>query len=193
MGDLSYTAFAGVNILANGKLEDIALTVKRHLKKYSNERILIFSDSTGKEMDLNLSGTEAAVLERLKMFRTTETPEPLTNGPGRPKLGVVAREISLLPRHWEWLETQAGGASAALRRLIDDARKNPSAKEIVQKSQERVYRFMTTMAGDLPNYEDALRSLYSKDKKNFQKLIYSWPADIRYHILKLADPIWEQK
>ena len=119
MQSLSYTAFEGHRVLAAGGLEEVALKVRRRLKADASASILVFSDSTGKQMDLDLRGSEADLIDRLKIFVAAESPS--SSGPGRPKLGVVAREVSLLPRHWEWLATQSGGASATLRRLIEDA------------------------------------------------------------------------
>lgn len=188
---LLYTAFEGNKILASGRLDEVALKVRRRVQSHPSASVLIFSDTTGKEMDLDLSGSEAEMMDRLKVFISSENFNPsVPVGPGRPKLGVVAREVSLLPRHWEWLATQSGGASAALRRLIEAARKNPSAKELSREAQERTHKFMTAIAGNFPNYEEALRALYAKDKKNFQNQIREWPEDVQAHSKKLATDIW---
>lgn len=188
---LFYTAFEGHKNLATGRLDEVALKVKRRLKLNPTASIQIFSDATGKEMDLDLRGSEAEIMERLKVFVSSDGSESAApTGPGRPKLGVVAREVSLLPRHWEWLATQSGGASGALRRLIEEARKNPTAKELSRDAQERTHKFMTAIAGDFPNYEESLRALYGKDKKTFQNLIRDWPKDVQEHSKKLATSIW---
>jgi hypothetical protein len=189
MDQLSYTAFEGPKLVATGSLEDVALKVRRRLKAHPSAPILVFSDSTGKQMDLDLRGAESEVIQRLQVFVGAGGPGAAA-GPGRPKLGVVAREVSLLPRHWEWLATQSGGASAAIRRLVEEARKDPSARELTKAAQERAHKFMTAIAGDLPEYEEALRSLYAKDKDEFKKRIRDWPADIRAHAEKLAQPAW---
>lgn len=188
--NLSYTAFEGNKLLASGRLEEVAAKVRRRINAHPLASILIFSDATGKEMDLDLRGSEAEMMERLKFFVSADEKAPTSSGPGRPKLGVVAREISLLPRHWEWLATQSGGASATIRRLIEDARKSPSSKDLVKEAQERTYKFMTALAGNLANYEEALRALFAKDKKTFQTLIREWPEDIRDHAKKLAAQAW---
>lgn len=190
---LSYTAFEGTKILASGRLDEVALKVRRRLKANSSASILIFSDASGKEMDLDFRGTESEMMERLKVFISASEENSPSTGPGRPKLGVVAREVSLLPRHWEWLATQPGGASGTLRKLLEEARKNPSAKDILREAQERTHKFMTSIAGDLPHYEEALRALYAKDKKTFQNWIHDWPDDIRDHAKKLALPAWDHK
>ena len=108
-------------------------------------------------------------------------------GPGRPKLGVVAREITLLPRHWEWLAQQAGGASVAIRKLVEEARRTGEDKDRIRQAQEAAYRFMSAMAGNRPHYEDAIRALFADDPAGFEKLIAEWPADVRDHALTLAE------
>ncbi|MCC8949515.1 DUF2239 family protein, partial [Bradyrhizobium sp. Arg62] len=107
-------------------------------------------------------------------------------GPGRPKLGVVAREITLLPRHWDWLAQQKGGASVAIRKLVDEARRSSGDKDRTRSAQDAAYRFMTVMAGNRPNYEDAIRALFAHDRRRFATLIADWPADIRDHAIRLA-------
>src|SRR5262249_23245255 len=132
-------------------------------------------------------------LQRLSIYRSTEESTSTPPGPGRPKLGVVAREVSLLPRHWEWLSTQSGGASATLRRLVEESMKGlaTSTRERIRLAQERTHKFMTAIAGDLPHFEEALRTLYAKDKKKLKEHLVSWPADIRAHVLLLSAPVFE--
>ena len=94
---------------------------------------------------------------------------PAPRGPGRPKLGVVAREITLLPRHWEWLAQQTGGASVAIRKLVDEARRATATTAIASASaQEAAYRFMSAMAGNLPHFEEAIRALFADDPRRFE-------------------------
>lgn len=107
-------------------------------------------------------------------------------GRGRPKLGVVAREVTLLPRHWTWLNSQSGGASVALRKLVDAARLAGEGKDRRRDAQEAVYRFATALAGNLPGYEDATRALYADDRARFDELTASWPTDVRHHTQRLA-------
>ena len=76
---------------------------------------------------------------------------------------MVAREVTLLPRHWEWLAQQSGGASVALRRLVDQARRGTEDKDRIRRAQEAAYRFMSAMAGNRPNFEDAIRALFAGD------------------------------
>ncbi len=187
---LQYTAFEGEKLLSSGSLDQVALKVKKRLKANQAASILIFSDSTGKQMDLDLRGSDSEILERMKIYLSPKSSEQTTTGPGRPKLGVVSREISLLPRHWEWLATQPGGASVTLRKLVDEARKSSEGKESAKVIQERTYQFMSVLAGNLPNYEEALRALYAKDKKKFQAMIRDWPVDVRDHSKNLSDGVW---
>ena len=143
--------------------------------------MLTFDDQTGRSVDFNLSGTLDDVLAR-------HAPETPRTGPGRPKLGVVSREVSLLPRHWEWLERQRGGASAALRRLIDEARRADPDSERRAQAQAAADRFLGVMAGDLPGYEEATRALYAADRDRFEAQLHLWPDDLRLHALYLAAP-----
>lgn len=187
-----YSAFEGHKKLAQGSLEEVVLKTKRRFKADGTASILIFSDLTGKEMDFDLRGTEKECLQRLQAFI-----EPADGGgtaaaakhagPGRPKLGVASREVSLLPRHWEWLATQSGGASAMIRQLVEGEMKNMSGRELVRAAQDRTYKFMTTLAGNFPGFEEALRALYAKDKKKFRDQIADWPSDVKAHALDLSE------
>jgi hypothetical protein len=184
----SYTAFEDKKLLVQGDLKDVVLNIKQHLGRADHGSVLIFSDATGKTMDFNFRGSKDEVLRRLEPFMSLED-KPQASGPGRPKLGVVSREVSLLPRHWEWLATQPGGASSTLRLLIEEARKKSSGHESVKQVQERVYQVMRVLAGDLEDYEEALRALYKRDRKKFQMQIQNWPADIKKYLNELASSV----
>ncbi|ULL01343.1 DUF2239 family protein [Bradyrhizobium sp. I71] len=185
----TYTAFVGQRRLASGTAGEVALAVKRATQPI-DQPIIIFDDGTGRSIDFDLRGEDREVLARLEKLApppagTAEAPaEP--RGRGRPKLGVVAREVTLLPRHWEWLNAQAGGASVALRKLVDEARRASGAKDRERQARDAAYHFMSTMAGDLPQFEEASRALFADDRRRFTGLIADWPADIRDHIVKLA-------
>jgi hypothetical protein len=183
----TYTAFEDGSRICAGPLAEVVLTVKRRLGKASHGSALIFSDETGNALDFDFHGSVKDVERRLEVFVAGPPPDG-GGGPGRPRLGVVSREVSLLPRQWEWLAAQSGGASAALRRLVDEARRKAEGAPSLKQIQERAYRFMSVAAGDLPGYEEALRALYRKDGAAFQAAIRPWPADIRAHALKLARP-----
>lgn len=185
----TYTAFVGQRRLASGTAGEVALAVKRATQPL-DQPIIIFDDGTGRSIDFDLRGADREVLARLEKLapppaETAEAPaEP--RGRGRPKLGVVAREVTLLPRHWEWLNAQAGGASVALRKLVDEARRASGAKDRERQARDAAYHFMSTMAGNLPQFEEASRALFVDDRRRFAGLIADWPTDIRDHIVKLA-------
>lgn len=183
----SYTAFAGNRHIASGPLADVALKAKKQADQADSTPILVFNDDTSQTVELDLRGSDDDVLRRLAPLKQGEMEKAR---PGRPKLGVVCREISLLPRHWEWLRSQPGGASVTLRKLVDEAKKKSLGRDAIRLTQEVTYKFMSVMAGDLPGYEEALRALYAIDAKKFNDLIAQWPKDIREHTQKLATPIF---
>ena len=188
----SYTAFDGSVLLFRGGLKEVVLNIKEHLGRSENSSVLIFSDLTGKTMDFSFHGSKQDILKRLEKYTFTEEPkEP--SGPGRPKLGVVSREISLLPRHWEWLATQSGGASATIRLLVEEARKKSSNISSIKQMQERAYQIMSVLAGDLQGYEEALRALYKKDSKVFFTHVKRWPIDIQKYLNEITKPVFEEK
>lgn len=187
--DRTYTAFADSKKIASGAVVDVALKVKKFLKTDSKAQILIFDDSTSAQIEIDLRGTADNITRRLEALledKGTTSPSK-KSGPGRPKLGVTPKEVTLLPDHWEWLASQPGGASVTLRRLVEDAKKKNHPKDLIRQAQEATYKFMTVMAGDLTQYEEALRALYSKDHNKFEKIVNLWPKDIREHTLKIAE------
>jgi hypothetical protein len=182
----AFSAFAGDRLLASGPLAEVAIAVKIASGGIA-EPITIFDDSTGRSIDLDLRGSHRDIVARLPQPPTTPaeaTTEP--RGRGRPKLGVIAREVTLLPRHWEWLATQPGGASVALRKLVEAARRAHGDRDRLRAARDAAYHFMSTMAGDRPGFEEASRALFADDRRRFVELIAAWPADIRDHIVKLA-------
>ena len=186
-----FTAFEGERRLAAGGLADVALAVKHAEQRRTVEPILIFSNATGRAIDLDLRGDTEAVLARLAKpaaaGATAEAASPSEpRGRGRPKLGVVAREVTLLPRHWEWLNTQPGGASVALRKLVEQARRANGDADRNRAARDAAYHFMSAMAGNLSGFEEASRALFADDRRNFMRLIAAWPADIRDHAVNLA-------
>jgi hypothetical protein len=189
----TYTAFDGAKQIAAGTLIDITLFAKDLLTRNESTDLLVFDDFTGKVIDLDTRGSEKDIRKRLAAMQAPQAEEAKKSGPGRPKLGVVSREIALLPRHWEWLATQSGGASVTLRKLVDDARKKNQGRDQLRAAQESAYRFMQTMAGDRIGFEEALRALYAKNLTQFKKMIVDWPKDIRNHVLKLSKPAFEQE
>lgn len=193
----SYTVFAGQRKLAHGDLASLAQYVKRACDEQAlfQGQFHVFADQTGAVLDLDLRGDLAAVAARYSAAAATvsepdseqeKEPDEVPRGRGRPKLGVVSKEVTLLPRHWQWLAAQPGGASVALRKLIDEARKAQGDTEQVRQLQERTYKVMAALAADLPGYESAIRALFATDKAGFDRAMQAWPADYRDYFLSLA-------
>jgi len=182
------SAFVGTRCIATGDLRDVARAVREALDEDGSAQVLVFDDTTGEQIEIDTRGSVADVLGRLPTASEAsgaETPAA-PRGPGRPKLGVVSREVTLLPRHWEWLGSQPGGASVALRKLVEEARRVNAGADRVRAAQEATYRFMTTIAGDLPGYEEATRALYAGDAARFGEIVAAWPADVSAHTGRLA-------
>src|ERR1700761_7375717 len=171
----SCIAFDGHRQIAAGTLADVALATKRAVDGGVDGPVLIFDDVTGRPVELDLRGTPEDVLARLPAPALDDEPAP--RGPGRPKLGVTAREVTLLPRHWDWLAAQPGGASVTLRRLVEAASRAPEPAAGLRARREAAYRFMSAMAGDRPRFEDAARALFSGDDGALAKGMQPWPAD----------------
>ena len=190
----SYTAFDGHRRLASGPLATVALAVRQAAGDTMSGAILIFDDATGRSIDLDLRGTADDIRARYAPppgdAPGVAAGEPVgageQRGRGRPKLGVVSREVTLLPRHWEWLGAQPGGASVALRKLVEDARRTHAEADRRRDAQARAYHFMSAMAGDLPGFEEAARALYANDAIRLAELVAGWPDDVRDHALALA-------
>ncbi|MEO6365067.1 MAG: DUF2239 family protein [Luteimonas sp.] len=186
------TAFAGHHRIASGELRHVALLTRNALERSPHLAILVFDDHTGREIELDLRGTVADLMKRLDapgagMDVAAKAPAPAQrNGPGRPRLGVVAREVTLLPRHWQWLSAQPGGASVALRKLVEEARRTHAAGDRGRAAQESAYRFMSAIAGDAPGFEDAIRALFAADARRFEEHTAHWPDDVREHAQMLA-------
>ena len=187
----TFTAFEGARRLASGPLDEVALAIKR-VEHHTSAPIAIFDDLTGRPIDLDLRGSDADIVARLAKrletgkARDAVAPASEPRGRGRPRLGVVAREVTLLPRHWEWLNAQPGGASVALRKLVEQARRATGDTDRARAAREAAYHFMSAMAGNLPGFEEATRALFADDRRRMAGHIATWPADIRDHVVKLA-------
>lgn len=186
------TAFVGTRRIARGGLAEVAVAAKSAVDAGADAPVLIFDDATGRVIDVDFRGTAAEVRKRLAAGVAASTAEtsagpPARRGPGRPRLGVVAREVTLLPRHWEWLSRQPGGASVALRKLVDEARRVGEGRDRVREAREVAYRFMSAMAGDEPGFEEATRALFAGDRPRFEALTEGWPGDVREHARRLAE------
>lgn len=190
----SWIAFEGNRRIASGPRADVAAEVKRIADGNGQASVLVFDAVTSRLVELDLRGTlEEVVARYTPTAGSAECDEGSVDrgvqprrGPGRPRLGVISKEVTLLPRHWAWLGSQRGGASATLRRLVDQARKASVSSDLVRESQDAAYRFMLTMAGDRTGYEEAVRALYAGDEAGFEARIQAWPRDIAEHIRTLA-------
>jgi hypothetical protein len=177
---LRYSAFDGPRCLLSGPLHDAVLAIKRAEENEASGPLLIF-DSTGRVVDVDTRGTNEAIAAR---YALPTTSEPRSRG--RPKLGVVAREVTLLPRHWDWLATQPGGASVALRKLVELARRSSGDADRQREAREAAYRFLSAIAGDFQHFEEAARALFAGDESRFTEIIAEWPEDVRDHAVQLA-------
>jgi len=190
----TYTSFDGNRRIATGTLQMNALAVKQARDNGAADPVLTFDDATGHLVDIDTSGSDQQTLAlAAAMSRRPRRPRPEDaqgpggpRGPGRPTPGVVAREVTLLPRHWEWLAGQPGGASVALRKLVQEAQRANAGKDKLRKAQERTYNFMLAVGGDLPGFEEATRALFANDTGKFRDLIAAWPGDLRDHAARLA-------
>lgn len=181
--DFAVLAFAGDRRVARGPLTEALAAI--HAATRAGEGVLVFNATTGKAVDLDLRGTVADAAARL-----APAPEPEKRGPGRPKLGVVPREVTLLPRHWDWLASQPGGASVALRKLVEGALKAAEGPDRARKAKEATYALMTALAGDKPGYEEAVRMLFAGDWTAFDAAVRGWPADVREAVRGMAEGAW---
>ncbi len=182
-GDSGFTAFEGHKRLAQGDLAEVTLAVKAAEEHGCDAPLLVFEDATGRVVDVDTRGEAADILAR-QPAPQAEAASAAPRRRGRPKLGVVPREVTLLPRHWDWLARQPGGASAALRRLVEAARRNDKDGHV--PARDAAYRFMSALAGDLPGFEEATRALFAGQRGNFDALIARWPADLRDHCRKMT-------
>ena len=178
----SCTAFAGQRLIKSGPLKEIVPEIKATLDAGETAPILVFDDETGMQVEFDLRKSVAEILSELG--KPLPAPE-VRVGPGRPKLGVEAREVTLLPRHWEWLQSQPGGASAALRKLVETARKD--GQDEVRKVRNGVHRFMWAMTGDLNGFEEASRAFFAGDYVKMDLIVAEWPADLRNHVRHLVE------
>lgn len=186
-------AFAGSDRIATGQLPLVALKAKELIDRNDSAAILIFDDVTSEQVEVDFRGSAEQVLQRLAASNATAAaPEASAGsheparGPGRPKLGVIGREVTLLPRHWDWLNAQSGGASVALRKLVEEARRHSELRDQLRRAQEYAYRFMSTMAGNSVNFEEAARALFAGDQAGLDLLIETWAPDVRDHLKVLA-------
>jgi uncharacterized protein len=187
----SLTAFAGFKRLTSGSRAAVIATL-REMPVAQDVLLRVFDDATGERLDLDLRPEAEAAAAAV----ATDAAAGAATAPravGRPRLGVVAREVTLLPRHWEWLNRQPGGASVALRKLVDESRRANEGQDTVRVAREAAYRFMTEIAGDLAGFEEATRALFAGDKSRFETRVDAWPVDVKDHLAQLAAASWSAK
>jgi uncharacterized protein len=187
-----WIAFAKHRRIARGEPRDVATVVKGFVDTHPKQPVAVFDAVSSQPVDLDLRGSVAAVRKRLPAAApeaaspSDPSPRETPRGPGRPKLGVVAREVTLLPRHWDWLGTQPGGASVALRKLVESAQRARAATDRQREAAESAYRFMHALAGNAAGFEEASRALFAGDLVRLQAEVAAWPRDVRLHLLELA-------
>ena len=182
-------AFVGVRCVSSGKMTEIIRHIKENLSQDEINSILILDAETSEPVEIDFRGTTEEVLAKIQSSSGTSSPvsNETENHFKQTKVGAVAHDVNLLPRHLDWLNQQPGGASVALRKLVEEARHANENKDRFRQAQESANRFLLTMAGNLPGYEEATRALYSGDQNRFQHQIKTWPDDIRNHAKSLAN------
>ena len=198
--DTLCTAFEGDRRIAAGPLAAVAAAVRGHMnarRDGSLPPVLIFDDVTARQIEVDFRGSARSVVSRLPKAKASpdrgdegadddDDGGARSRGPGRPRLGVVGREVTLLPGQWDWLATQPGGASVALRKLVHAAQQASALADRRRASQEAAYRFMVAVAGNRPGFEEATRALFAADAARFTAHTARWPRDVREHARRLA-------
>ncbi|MEO6798654.1 MAG: DUF2239 family protein [Rhodanobacter sp.] len=187
----SCIAFDGHTRIAQGALAEVARAAKQQLDAGATGPLLVFDELDSRQLEIDFRGSVEDTLARLASGGAPA--ELASRGPGRPRLGVVAREVTLLPRHWEWLGRQPGAASGALRRLVEQSLRQGGATERARQAVESVDRFMRVMAGNEGGYEEASRAFYRGDRERFAALTAEWPPDVRAHLHQLAAIAWDEQ
>lgn len=178
MNPPTHAAFLGQTHLVTGELPQVLAALKARFDADPTEPVWVFDLETGAQVEFDLRGPLDQVLARESPARS--------KGPGRPKLGVVGREVSLLPRHWDWLAHQPNGASAALRRLVEHAMRSEPERDRARRARAAAGRMLTALAGDLPNFEEVTRALYAGDPARLEGLVEGWPTDLRAFAVERA-------
>lgn len=204
-------AFNGMRRVALGSLAEVAIKLKPVIESPRHGPILIFDAVSSELLEIDTRGSLQEVAQRYALpvdsvsvnsipgqqsaveespaqgdRESANVPTDVLRGRGRPRLGVVAREVTLLPRHWEWLNTQPGGASVALRKLVEAARRINTGRDHARKSREAAYKFMSPIASGLDSFEEAVRALFAINRQQFEAILADWPTDVREHALVLA-------
>jgi hypothetical protein len=177
-----YTIFEGFNAVGRGTHSEVRQAVRALKAERETATFLVFNDETGESLDQDFERVETAHLLQARV--TEAAPRKV----GRPRLGVVAREITLLPRHWEWLEAQQGGASVALRKLVEIARKQQEPEDRIRHAISVTFKFLNVMGGRMPGFEDVNRALFQRDWARFDALVAAYPRDVAGYLAMLSKP-----
>jgi len=183
------TAFAGTKNVASGRLDEVAGDVTSGLESGEYTDVLIFDDRTSQVIEVEFRGLREQILNRLPdapADQPSQDEAGLSKGRGRPKLGVIPKEVTLLPRHWDWLSSQPGGASVALRKLVEEASRANEGRDKQRETTEATYKFMHAMAGSEVGFEEASRALFAGNRVRFEEMVAPWPVDVRDHVRRLA-------
>lgn len=190
---MSWIAFDGTTKISHGTPNQVATEVKTYVDAYPHSEVLVFDAITSQQLDMDAPGSLRVALHSLPIEQPTRESESSTQelspakSVGRPKLGVTAKEVTLLPRHWDWLTRQPGGASVALRKLVEQAQRANKDVDRMRVARDAAYKFMNAMAGNEPGFEEATRALFAGNLIALRSLTEAWPKDIRDHSLLLAD------
>ncbi|MEN9508778.1 MAG: hypothetical protein RLZZ621_1341 [Gemmatimonadota bacterium] len=186
---MHFTAFYGHTKLAAGPLLEVVRAVAIGRDRPDCAAVLVFEDRTGAQVDLDLRGSIEEIIARYQALEAHASapaapagPE-IPRNPGRPRLGVVPREVTLLPQHWEWLAAQPGGASVTIRKLVEQARRAGANDERVRVARETAYRFLYAVGGNLPQFDEVSRALFAGDQPRLESLTADWPRDVRDYLL----------
>lgn len=189
-----WIAFEHHRRLARGEPAGVIAAVQQHLAAQPEALPLVLDAVTSERIELDWRTPAAQLLAQLPPAPATDEPDEAPGGeaprgPGRPKLGVTAREVTLLPRHWDWLARQPGGASVALRKLVQSAMREGGSAQAQRRATEAAYRFMSIVCGDLPQYEEVSRALFAGDLARVEALAADWPTDVTAHLRTLLAQI----
>ncbi len=184
-----FYGFYGHELVARGRLSLVIEALKKRAGRQCEQRLSLYIDETGAPTDVQLEANEEQLTEQLKVLFPKglgKEPEGASSPPrrGRPRLGVISKEVSLLPRHWQWLSTQRGGASATLRRLVDEERRRTAKSDWVLSRINAAHRFLWDIGGDLPGFEEASRALFAQEFEEFERLILKFPVGIQTVLLR---------
>lgn len=191
MEERSVVVFSGDRLVASGPLSSAAIEAKRVLDARPDRPLVILGTDDAATIEVDFRGSVDDVAARLAASTPTGAGAPIERGPGRPKMGVVAREVTLLPRHWAWLNARPGGASATLRKLVEMEMRRSVDDDRRRAARDRTHRFMTVVAGDIPGFEEASRALFAGNRDLFNDRTAPWPLDVRDTARRFAQDAFE--